>query len=93
MPKVRWHQFISLLVIAAAWSFAARAEQPTVPVIGFLNGASPGPYAHFVAAFRQGLSETGYIEAGTSRSNTVGRRATTIDCRAWRLSWWHSRWP
>src|SRR5437660_11341769 len=38
------------------------AQQKVMPVIGFLSGSSPGPYALSVAAFRQGLSETGYVE-------------------------------
>ena len=47
---------------ATTWPFAARAQQPTMPVIGFLNSTSPGPFAHFVAAFRQGLKDSGYLE-------------------------------
>jgi putative ABC transport system substrate-binding protein len=47
---------------AAAWPLTARAQQTGVPVIGFLHSASSGPYARFVAAFQQGLGETGYIE-------------------------------
>jgi putative ABC transport system substrate-binding protein len=47
---------------AVAWSLAARAQQAPMPVIGFLNSASPGPYARYVDAFRRGLNETGFSE-------------------------------
>ena len=60
---MRRRDFISLLgATAAAWPFAARAQQPTTPAIGFLDSRSPEAVVSRLRAFRQGLQESGYVE-------------------------------
>ena len=59
---MRRRELMLLLGGAMTAARALRAQQKAMPVIGFLNSASPGPFAPFVAAFHQGLSETGYVE-------------------------------
>jgi hypothetical protein len=59
---VRRKEFIAWLGGAAAWPFAARAQRPAMPVIGYLSSGSPELFTDRLRAFRQSLSETGFVE-------------------------------
>jgi putative ABC transport system substrate-binding protein len=59
---MRRRDFVSVLGGTAAWPFGIRAQQPSLPVIGYLSSRSPTDSAHIVAAFRQGLSEAGFVD-------------------------------
>ena len=72
-------EFILALGGAATWPLAARAQQPAMPVVGFLSSRAPEDSNHLVAAFRRGLAEGGFVEG----QNAVN----TICCPRWRPSW------
>jgi putative tryptophan/tyrosine transport system substrate-binding protein len=59
---MRRRELIGLLGGAAAWPLAARAQQPAMPIVGFVTGRSPEDSTRLDPAFRKGLNETGYVE-------------------------------
>jgi len=60
---VRRRDFIKVIACSAAtWPLAARAQQAAMPVVGFLNSGSSNAFQSLVTAFRQGLSDSGYVE-------------------------------
>ena len=85
--RIRRRELVLLLGGTMTAARSLGAQQKVMPVIGFLSSGSPGPTAPYVAAFRQGLSESNYLEGKNVAIEfgnvTAGRRTTMIDCPHW----------
>ena len=80
--SMRRREFIKAIAgSAVVWPLAARAQQPAMPVIGFLHAASAVPITPQLEGLRRGLAESGYVEEQNWRSSTGGRMATLIACQ------------
>src|SRR5258707_14856050 len=81
MVNMRRREFISLLGAAAAWPVAAGAQQPPMPVVGYLGLTTAEADAYLIAAFRDGLAEAVLLRAAISPLITSLRNATSVDCQ------------
>jgi len=87
---MRWREFVAGLGGAAAWPLAARAQQPMVPVIGYVGVEAR---RDITEAFRRGLAEIGYDAGRNVAIECRWSEARTIGFRRWPPTWFAARFP
>jgi hypothetical protein len=89
---VRRREFITLFGGAPAWPVMARAQQPAMPVVGFLDLRSPEALTDRLRGFRQSLRESGYVEGDNVTVVQSTTKATIVYCAAAGDQGWSARW-
>ena len=90
---MRRRDFITLLGGAAAWPLAAGAQQPALPVVGFLRSTPATGFEYLVNALRQGLNDVGFVEGRNVAVEYRWAEISQIGCRDWRPISSAGRWP
>jgi putative tryptophan/tyrosine transport system substrate-binding protein len=89
---MRRREFIARLGGAVAWPLVAHAQQPAMPVVGYLSGQNPAESEAGLVAFRRGLNETGYVEHRNVGVEYRWAGANITDCQHSQPIWSAAKW-